>query len=76
MSHHGHEHVTATRGPRVNGAVCSFTSVNQIRVILPFGLCIRSADQQRPNIVMLTSRLTLLPIFFIWFWYCSSLFPI
>ena len=30
-----------------------FDCVNQIRVILPFGLCIRSADQQHPNIVFL-----------------------
>ncbi len=36
-----------------------FAGVNQIRVILPFGLCIRSANQQRPQyIVTLTSRLT------------------
>ncbi len=39
-------------------------------------LLVHSADQQRPNIVTLTSCLTLLPILFIWFWYCSSLFPI
>ncbi len=43
---------------------CTGTYVNQIRAILPFGLCIRSADQQRPNIVTLTSCLTLLPILF------------
>ncbi len=31
--------------------VCVRACVNQIRVTLPFGLCIRSADQQRPNIL-------------------------
>ncbi len=39
-------------------------SVNQIRVILPFGLFIRSADQQRPNIIVtLTSRLHYSPFY-------------
>ncbi len=44
---------------RTGSVSCSDTSVNQIRAILPFGLCIRSADQQHPKyIVTLTSRLT------------------
>ncbi len=52
-----HLHAFVTRiyykfTPRLrDGTATIVTSVNQIRVILPFGLCIRSADQQCPNIL-------------------------
>ncbi len=60
---------------KLHGVGAKVGRVNQIRVILPFGLCIRSANQQRPNIiVMLTSCLHSSPFYLFGFGTAAACF--